>query len=358
MNLFCVGLSHHTADVETREHYAGGGDVGSKLRQKGGCREALVLSTCNRVEVYAVAETPIESAAIVQSLSEVTQEEHSASFYRYEGDECVQHLFRVACGLDSMVVGETEVLGQAKQAYEAARNSGGAGPLLHRLFQRAFRVAKQVRSNTDITRGAVSVGSVAAELAGKIFGDLKKCSVLLLGAGEASERTARALVSRGVANLQVSNRSAERARELADLVRGSVVPFDRWFEHCQTVDILITSVSVEAPLLTCQNFQAVAARRASAPLFIIDIAVPRNVEPAVNDLESVYLYDMDALQLVAQQALTMRRQQVGAAEEIIGQHVTGFCAALARGVESRGSVNRPSSDQRQQHSSDQEFGEH
>src|SRR4051794_7250665 len=336
MNLFCVGLSHHTADVETREHYAGGGDVGSKLRQKGGCREALVLSTCNRVEVYAVAETPIESAAIVQSLSEVTQEEHSASFYRYEGDECVQHLFRVACGLDSMVVGETEVLGQAKQAYEAARNSGGAGPLLHRLFQRAFRVAKQVRSNTDITRGAVSVGSVAVDLAGKIFGELKTRKVLVLGAGETSERTARALASRGVTDLRVANRSNERAEALAAAVGGRAVAFAGWENQCREIDILISSTAAEEPLLTREKLTPILRDRWDRPLFIIDIAVPRDVAPEVNEMEGVFLYDIDSLRSIADQSLALRRQQVAAGEEIIAEHVADFAAWL-RGVRSGGS---------------------
>jgi glutamyl-tRNA reductase len=232
-----------------------------------------------------------------------------------------------------MVVGETEVLGQTKKAYEAARASGAAGPYLHRLFQRAFRVAKQVRTNTEITRGAVSVGSVAAELAAKIFGDLKKCKVMLVGAGEAGERAARALMSRGVCDLRVSNRSADRAQELAALVRAEVVPFDQWLDHCRLIDILITSTATESYLLTCDRFESVAAQRAASPLFIIDMAVPRNVDPAVNNLEAVYLYDIDSLQSVAEQALAMRRQQITAAEEIIANHVAGFREVLAKGLE-------------------------
>ena len=170
MNLFCVGLSHHTANVETRERYARNHDAA--LREKTGCSEALLLSTCNRVEVYGVAERAVESKRLAQCLISSDSSpgnEDLAAFYRYEGQACVQHLFRVACGLDSMVVGETEVLGQTKQAYEAARRSGDAGAFLHRLFQRAFRVAKQVRTHTDITRGAVSVGSVAVESSRKDF---------------------------------------------------------------------------------------------------------------------------------------------------------------------------------------------
>src|SRR3982751_587099 len=217
MKVICVGLSHHTANVETRERFGRSVETERLLRENG-CAEALVLDTCNRVEVYAVAEQDISTAEVARCVARKFDHDalgDASTFYRYENADCAQHLFRVASGLDSMVVGETEVLGQAKKAYEAARESGAAGPHLHRLFQRAFRAAKQVRTHTEITRGAVSVGSVAVELAGKIFGDLSKCKVLLLGAGEAGERTARALVSRGVTDLRVSNRSIERARELA-----------------------------------------------------------------------------------------------------------------------------------------------
>jgi glutamyl-tRNA reductase len=207
MNLFCVGISHHTASVETRERYAAACSE-EALRSAVGCREALTLATCNRVEIFASAEQPIATAEVLRALQQCDQGEveNAEAFYRHDGEACAEHLFRVVAGLDSMVIGETEVLGQVKKAYEAARTSGSAGPVLHRLFQRAFRVAKQVRSSTDITRGAVSVGSVAVDLAGKIFGDLCECRVLILGAGEISERTARALSSRGVTDIRVSGR--------------------------------------------------------------------------------------------------------------------------------------------------------
>src|SRR5206468_3910233 len=185
--------------------------------------------------------------------------DYAPPFYRYEAEKCVQHLFRVASALDSMVVGESEILGQAKKAYESARTSGAVGPYLHRLFQRAFRVAKQVRTHTEIARGAVSVGSVAVELAQRIFGNLSECKVLVLGAGETSERTDR-------------------------------------------------------------------------PLFIIDVAVPRNVDPSVNKMEGVYLYDIDSIRSVAEQSLALRRQQVAAAEAIIADHVTEFVDSISRGL--------------------------
>jgi glutamyl-tRNA reductase len=327
MNLFCVGLSHHTANVETRERFAGDAETECVLRNSG-CAEALFLPTCNRVEVYGTAEQRVSTEEIARCLSrkidqDVSHEE-TAAFYRYEDIKCVQHLFRVASGIDSMVVGETEVFGQVKKAYESARNSGAAGPTLHRLFQRAFRVAKQVRSRTEITRGAVSVGSVAVDLAQKIFGNLAGRKVLVLGAGETSERTARALVSRGVVDLRVSNRSAERALQLAQLVGGAAVPFAQWREQCRKIDILITSTSSDEQLLVPDNLAPMLRDRVDRPLFIIDIAVPRDVDPAVNEMDGVYLYDIDSLQSVAEQSLALRRQQVAAAEKIIAEHVDDF----------------------------------
>jgi glutamyl-tRNA reductase len=327
MNVFCVGLSHHTANVETRERFAGSG-AECTLRAAV-CAEALVLATCNRVEVYGASEKRVSTDEIAQCLLQkrgVSDLGYSRAlpFYRYEAEKCVQHLFRVASGLDSMVLGESEILGQTKKAYQSARASGAVGPCLHRLFQRAFRVAKQVRTHTEITRGSVSVGSVAVDLARKIFGELGNCRVLVLGAGETSERTARALVSRGVSDLRVSNRSNHRAQELAQRVGGQAVQFDEWSQQCREIDILITSTSSEAPLLTPTNLGPMLSNRIDRPLFIIDIAVPRDVDPTVNEMEGVYLYDIDALRSVAEQSLAVRRQQIASAEAIIAEHVADF----------------------------------
>jgi glutamyl-tRNA reductase len=326
MSLFCVGLSHRTANVETRERFAGRAETDCVLRSSG-CTEALILSTCNRVEVYATASKQIATEDIARCLArniEHQSGDDTSGFYRHENAECAQHLFRVAAGIDSMVVGETEILGQVKRAYEAARASGAAGPHLHRLFQRALRVAKQVRTRTEITRGAVSIGSVAVDLAEKIFGDLAQRKVLVLGAGETSERTARALVSRGVTDLRVSNRSIDRGRELAAMVGGCAIPFDQWPEQCREVDILITSTSSETPLLTPENLAPILRERIDRPLFVIDIAVPRDVDPNVNQIDGVYVYDIDSLQSVAEQSLALRRQQIAAAEAIIAEHVADF----------------------------------
>jgi glutamyl-tRNA reductase len=334
MTLFCVGLSHHTASVETRERFSGHAETQCILRNAG-CAEALLLTTCNRVEVYGASEKRVSTDEIARCLArEIEKDAHhyAPAFYRYEDEKCVQHLFRVASGLDSMVLGESEILGQAKKAYETARSSQTAGPYLHRLFQRAFRVAKQVRTHTDITRGLVSVGSVAVDLAQRIFGQLSDCKVLVLGAGETSERTARALVSRGVKDLRVSNRSTSRAHDLAGMVGGHVVPFDEWPAQCREIDILITSTSSETPLLIPGNLAPMLRDRIDRPLFIIDIAVPRDVDPKINEMEGVYLYDIDSIQSVAEQSLALRRQQVAAAEAIIADHVTEFVDSISRGL--------------------------
>jgi glutamyl-tRNA reductase len=201
---------------------------------------------------------------------------------------------------------------------------------LHRLFQRAFRVAKQVRTHTDIARGAVSVGSVAVELAQRIFGKLSECKVLVLGAGETSKRTTRALVSRGVTDLPVSNRSLDGALELAQAVGRRAVPFDDWVLQCREIDILLTSTASDTPLLTSDMLAPILWQRLYRPLFIIDIAVPRDVDPSVNELEGVYLYDIDSIRSVAEQSLALRQQQVAAAEAIIADHVTEFVDSISR----------------------------
>ncbi|MEO6872535.1 MAG: glutamyl-tRNA reductase [Chthoniobacterales bacterium] len=326
MHLFCVGLSHHTANVETRERFIGHAEIDRVLRETAGCSEALFLTTCNRVEVYAASEESIPTDRIAHCLlaAGASLGEERDAFYRHEAQQCVRHLFRVASGLDSMVIGETEILGQAKKAYAAARESGAAGPFLHRLFQRAFRVAKQVRTRTEITRGAVSVGSVAVDLAEQIFGNFETRKVLLLGAGEASERTARALVKRGVRDLRVSNRSLERAEALAARVGGRAVPIESWEAHCHEVDILVSSTASPLPIVTRENLGPLLRDRLDRPLFIIDIAVPRDVSPDVNEMEGVFLYDIDSLQSIAQKSLAQRRQQIADGEEIITGHVDEF----------------------------------
>ncbi len=296
------------------------------LRERG-CRELVLLTTCNRVEIYGCTEEDLETGDVANCLrvgEELSVEAELRSFYRHEDRDCAHHFFRVTSGLDSMVVGETEILGQTKRAYETARARGDTGPVLHRLCQRGFRVAKQVRTATEIARGSVSVGSVAVDLAEKIFGDLRGRKVLVLGAGETSEKTLRALSSRGVSDLRVSNRSPQRAEELARALDGIAVPFALWSDQCREIDILISSTSSETQLLTPALIAPMLRERADRPLFVIDIAVPRNAASALNDMDGVYLYDIDSLQSIADERMEIRRQEFAAAEEIIAQHVAGF----------------------------------
>jgi glutamyl-tRNA reductase len=329
-NLFCVGISHRTANVETREQYLPRRPA-EQLREDCGCAETVMLATCNRVELYGESRDTVTTEQVAHHLArrEAPLGENFSGFYRYEGAECVRHLFRVACGLDSIVVGETEIFGQVKKAYALARESGSAGPLLRRLFQHAFHVAKQVRSRTEITRGSVSVASVVVDLAVKIFHDLAQRKVLLLGAGEMSERTARVLHARGVSDIRVSNRSFERAARLAASVHGRAVAFQHWPNECSEIDILISSTTAQEALLTPEILGPLIRERLQRPLFIIDAAVPRDVAPEVNEMDGVFLYDIDALQSIAEQSLALRRLQIAPADAIIAEHVAHFRACYA-----------------------------
>jgi glutamyl-tRNA reductase len=338
VKLFCFGLNYRTADIETRERFAGHAQTVGMLRDLD-CHELLLLTTCNRAEIYAVAEHEIASERIANCLrvgGEVTSGTDLASFYRHENAECARHLFRVTSGMDSMVVGETEILGQTKRAYENARINGQTGRFLHRLCQHAFSVAKQVRTKTEIGRGSVSVGSVAVDLAEKIFADLRGRKVLVLGAGETSEKTLRALSAHGVSDLRVSNRSWQRAEDVAAQFDGIAIPFGTWLEQCREIDILISSTSSDAQLLTPNLLAPMLQDRTDRPLFIIDIAVPRDIAPEVNVMDGVYLYDIDSLQSIAEETLQMRRQQFAAAEAIIDEHVAEFCRQIGTSMDGKG----------------------
>ena len=342
MNIVCCGLSHRTAQVEVRERFAFGDRelplAVRELTAVDGVREALILSTCNRVEHYAVlddhlAADPTRSQRLAEAFfwRRLEADGHALEpeqFFHLDGTRSVEHLFRVACGLESMVLGETEILGQVKQAYLVALGAGSTGRTLNKLFQRAFQVAKQVRSKTQIGRGSVSVASAAADLAEKIFGDLGGCQTLILGAGETGATAARSLLSRGVkpARLLVANRTPERAEALAAELGGSTAPFARWDAEARDIDILVTSTSAPGLVVTKPQLAAFMRDRADRPLFVIDLAVPRDVEPGANDLEGVYLYDIDSLREIADQAMASRRSEVAACERIIGGHVEEFAA--------------------------------
>lgn len=325
MPILVLGLSHHATPVAVRERFAfdaaGVPSALESLRGSGAADEAVILSTCNRVEIYAA--TPREPARALAGLREFLlasqdcPDAQIGGIYALGEPQSVQHLFRVACGLDSMVLGETEVLGQLKQAYELARQHGHTGARLNRAFQRAFNVAKHIRTQTNIQRGSVSVGSVAVELAEKVFSRLGDREVLVVGAGDTSEKTARALVSRGARGLAVANRSSDKARALAAELGGRAVSFADWLEELARVDIVISSTAAPHYLLDRARLAPLLPGRRNRPLLLIDLAVPRDIEPEVNFLENVYLYNIDDLQAIADNYLKQRRQEVARCEQII-----------------------------------------
>ena len=360
MNVFCFGLSHRTAGVDIRERFAIAecdlpGVVGS-VGALPGIAESVIISTCNRVEFYAAGadsmagldalrdylgcRTGIGSAGLNGSAGDlfpasVLPDGVAHPFYTLEGPDSIAHLFRVVCGLDSMVIGETEILGQVKKAYAAASAAGGTSRHLNKLFQRAFNVAKEVRTKTCITRGPVSVGSVAVDLAERIFGELKECRALVLGAGEMSELTARALQSRGVKKIVVANRSYERAAALAADLGGEAEPFERWEQRLGDTDILISSTAAPHAVVTREQVAPVMHSRPERPLFVIDLAVPRDVEPGVNDLEGAFVYDIDSLQAIARQGIETRRREIAVCEAMIERHVSEFVRWLGGGNPAR-----------------------
>jgi len=354
MNVVVIGLSHHSSPVELRERFAFAEakipEALKSLRESGFADEAVILSTCNRVEIYAA--TSLEPARAFAELKQFllrwgeTHGEPAGSsrcddrtaqravptsiggeFYTFAEAQSLQHLFKVACGLDSMVLGETEILGQLKKAYELAFQHKHTGARLNKAFQRAFHVAKHIRTETNIQRGSVSVASVAVELAEKIFSSLADREVLVIGAGETSEKTARALLSRGARGIVVANRSHERAVALAGEFGGRAVQFDDWVGEFQKIDIAISSTSAPHHILDRAGLEPLMKARQQRPLLLIDIAVPRDIDPEVNFLENVYLYNIDDLQAIADDYLKLRQEEIVKCEAIIGEKVKGLLEA-------------------------------
>ena len=325
MGLVVIGLSHHTAPVTLRERFAVADarvpEILQGLRHSGAADEAVILSTCNRVEIYAA--TPLEQRAAFAKLQEFLAAVHEYrdplhdEIYTLGEPQSLHHLFKVACGLDSMVLGETEILGQLKKAYELSLQHNHSGPVLNKAFQKAFNVAKHIRTETNIQRGSVSVGSVAVELAEKIFSALDDRHVMVIGAGETSEKTARALLSRGAKSIIVSNRSHDRAVALAQELGGRAVHFEEWGAEFEKIDIVISSTSAPHYVLDRAKLEPLMHRRKNRALLLIDIAVPRDIEPEVNFLENVYLYNIDDLQAIADDYLKQRKDEIARCEAII-----------------------------------------
>ena len=335
MPILVIGLSHRSAPVTLRERFAFPEakvpEALQRLRAARIAEEAVILSTCNRVEIYAATDN--DARAALQALQQFLVECHNyteplmTELYSLAEPQSVEHLFKVACGLDSMVLGETEILGQLKQAYELARQHQHTASRLNKAFQKAFNVAKQVRTETSIQRGSVSVASVAVDLAGKIFSSLSERHVMVIGAGDTSEKTARALLSRGARSILVSNRSYDRAVALAAELGGRAVQFDEWGREFEHIDIVISSTSAPHYILDRAKLEGLMKLRKNRPLLLIDIAVPRDIEPEVNFLDNVYLYNIDDLQAIADDSLKQRREEIVRCEAIIREKAAALLGA-------------------------------
>ncbi len=329
MPIYCLGLNYRSAPVEVRERFAildsRQGEEAKQMVLQAGVSEAVVLSTCNRTEYYLVGSESDWAGFkhfIIRhlSLDSIAQE----CFYDYKGREAAKHLCRVMSGMDSMVLGETEIFGQVKKAYQLALEVQATRGNLNQLFQKAISVAKKVRNSTQIQMGQTSIGNVAVDLAEKIFGDLGKSPVMIIGAGEMSRVTGQSLLSRGAKSIFVANRSFDKAESLAQEMSGKAVRFDDWADTLSQVDVVISSTSAPHYLIGPDDIEAVRRKRKFRPLFLIDIAVPRDINPEVTSIEEVYLYDIDALEQIADKARDKRQAQLKLCEEIVKEAVEGM----------------------------------
>ena len=332
MNIVVVGLSHKTANVEIREKLAFSPTQMEKplsaLVELDGITEGVIVSTCNRVEIYVTTKDIAGGIARVKrfladyhNFPLETLEQH---IYAIHGEDAIRHVFRVASSLDSMVVGEPQILGQIKTSYGYAAEYRSSGIILNRFLHKAFSVAKRVRTETRIASSAVSVAFAAVELARKIFNDLSDKTVMLIGAGEMCELAAKHFLNSGVRGLMVTNRTFERAERLADEFDGKAVRFDDLFDQLHKADIILSSTGAPHTIIGAGDLEAVMRRRRQKPMFFIDIAIPRDIDSAVNDVENVYLFTVDDLQEVVASNLQQRSEEAKKAEEIVNEEIGQF----------------------------------
>ncbi len=340
-NIYLIGLNHKTAPVEIRERFALSEHNTAEnwgIRCEGAIREALILSTCNRVEII-VCEKECrctkhdglsEPTIIGQVLSQWAKcckrstEELRPYLYAHKNEQAIRHIFTVASSLDSMVLGEPQILGQLKDAYRKAVENHSAGTILNRLLHKAFSVAKRVRTETAIANSAVSISYAAVELAKRIFGQLHEQKAMLVGAGEMAELAAEHLLQAHISHMYVANRTVERGQELAKKFKGTFIPFEHMVEHLTDVDIIISSTGATEAILTAKDLKGILKKRKYKPMFFIDIAVPRDIDPDVNGLENVYLYDIDDLKEVVEENLAGRKDEAIKAANIIDEELVLF----------------------------------
>jgi glutamyl-tRNA reductase len=334
VHLFLLGVSHRTAPIDLRERLDfSSRDVGAAveaLATRSSAAESVVLSTCNRSEIYVASAAPMQARdEIVRFLMEYHQlpaETFSPHLFSFSDAAAAQHLFKVAAGLDSMVVGEPQILGQVKDAFQAASERRCTGPVLSKLFHWSFNVGKRVRTETALGEGAVSISFAAVALARKIFGRLHGRRVLVVGAGEISTLTAQHLRSHGVGEMIITSRTAAHAEALAGLAGAQAVPWEELDSALATADIVVTATGSQRPIITRAQVEAVTGRRRRDPLFIIDVAVPRDVEATVGDIEQVFLYNVDDLQSVVEENISRRAAEIARAEAIVAEEVAKFTA--------------------------------
>ncbi|MCB9707689.1 MAG: glutamyl-tRNA reductase [Myxococcales bacterium] len=326
-DLFVVGLSHHTAPVNVREKVASGIsqtiESVQRLVKDAHLIECLLVSTCNRIEIYGYSQDVAMSAQRVRDQLAICDSSIASHLYEHVGSSAVLHAFRVASSLDSMVIGEPQILGQVKRAITMAQTAGTLHTVLGRAFQHAIKAAKQVRSDTGIASGAVSISSMAVDLASRIFGNLEQRHVLLVGAGKMGESAVKILTGRG-AELVIVNRSPTRGAALAKRFGGACAPYEHLQEKLALVDIAITSTGSSRPIIDVEMIRQVVKIRRHRPLFLIDLAVPRDVDPMVAKNDGVYVYDLDDLQKLTEANLQTRRAEVRAAEQLLQVHVASF----------------------------------
>ena len=330
MTILAFGINHTTAPVDLREKIIFGSDIVSdalaELTHQQGVNEAAILSTCNRTEVYCSLEEARNEIPI-NWLSEyhgLKREQLAPFLYRHPDAQAVKHMLRVASGLDSMVLGEPQVLGQLKSAYQAGLKAGSIGKLLGRLFQHSFKVAKEIRTTTTIGSHPVSVAFAAVRLAQQIFGDLSGQTALLIGAGDTIELTARHLHESGLSRMIIANRNIERSQHLASEYSAYAITLGDIPQHLAEADIIISSTASQLPILGKGAFESAIKVRKHRPIFVVDIAVPRDIEPEAGDLDDVYLYTVDDLKNVIQDNMRSREKAAQQAEEIIDTQVTHF----------------------------------
>ena len=337
MNIITVGLSHKTAPVEIREKLSFPsqtiGEPLNRLCTSYGINEGVIISTCNRVEVFAVTKD-IEKGLwqVKKFLSDyhnIPLEELDGHLYTYTAEDAVKHLFRVCAGLDSMVIGEPQILGQAKDAYGYALQHKTAGVIMNKLFHKAFSVAKRIRTETKIGSSAVSISYAAVELAKKIFGTLQGRSVMLIGAGEMAELAARHLLSNGVQEILIANRTYEKAIEVAKSFNGTPIMFREFTHYLKKVDIIVTSTAAPRFIIHPEQIEEVIKERKNRPMFFIDISVPRNIDPLINNIDNIYLYNVDDLQGVVEANLKERAKEAKEAEAIIHEELGNFTDGLS-----------------------------